>query len=84
MTPLEQAQGILGEYMKNYVIITQKDGELHTFDIVYSDGFAAQGLLGEASKYHNAVMSTYRCPEDAFEWEDLEDEDEEEDDEEFL
>ena len=84
MTPLEQAQALLGEHMKNYVIIVQQDEDFHNFELVYSDGFATLGLLGEASKYHNAVMSTYRCPEDAFEWEDLEDEEEEEDDEKYL
>ena len=47
MTPLEQAQALLGEHYRNYVIIVQTDDAPHTFDIAASDPFATTGLLIE-------------------------------------
>jgi hypothetical protein len=67
-TPLEQAQAILGEHYRNYVIIAQPEEFPHSFEFVCSDSFATTGLLMESLKYHDAVMNTFQPTEDAFEW----------------
>tara|TARA_B110001452_G_C15094201_1_gene381639 strand:+ start:217 stop:471 length:255 start_codon:yes stop_codon:yes gene_type:complete len=79
-TPLEQAQAILGEHYRNYVIIAQPEEYPHTFEFVCSDSFATTGLLMESMKYHDAVMNTFQPLEEAFEW--LEEEEEASDEEE--
>lgn len=79
-TPLEQAQAILGEHYRNYVIIAQPEEFPHSFEFVCSDSFATTGLLMESLKYHDAVMNTFQPTEDAFEW--LEEEEEASDEEE--
>lgn len=85
-TPLEQAQALLGEHYRNYVIIAQPEEYPHTFEFVCSDSFATTGLLMESMKYHDAVMNTFQPTEDAFEWLEEEEEDVDEDyyDEDFL
>ena len=79
ITPLDQAQAILGEHYRNYVIIAQPEEMPHSFEFVCSDSFATTGLLMESMKYHDAVMNTFQPTEDAFEWIE-EDSEEEEDD----
>ena len=83
MTPLEQAQAILGEHYRNYVIIVQPEEEPYTFNIVSSDPFSTTGLLIESMKYHDAFMNTFQTVEEDFEWVEVDD-DEEEEDEGFL
>jgi len=78
-TPLEQAQALLGEHYRNYVIIAQPEEMPHSFEFVCSDSFATTGLLMESLKYHDAVMNTFQPTEDAFEW--LEEDDEVSDEE---
>ena len=80
-TPLEQAQAILGEHYRNYVIIAQPEEYPHSFEFVCSDSFATTGLLMESLKYHDAVMNTFQPTEDAFEW--LEEEEEESDEDHY-
>ena len=80
-TPLEQAQAILGEHYRNYVIIAQPEEFPHSFEFVCSDSFATTGLLMESLKYHDAVMNTFQPTEDAFEW--LEEEEEESDEDHY-
>ena len=81
-TPLDQAQAILGEHYRNYVIIAQPEEMPHSFEFVCSDSFATTGLLMESMKYHDAVMNTFQPTEDAFEWIEEDYEEEEEEDEE--
>ena len=81
ITPLEQAQAILGEHYRNYVIIAQPEEYPHSFEFVCSDSFATTGLLMESLKYHDAVMNTFQPTEDAFEW--LEEEEEESDEDHY-
>ena len=81
ITPLEQAQAILGEHYRNYVIIAQPEEFPHSFEFVCSDSFATTGLLMESLKYHDAVMNTFQPTEDAFEW--LEEEEEESDEDHY-
>ena len=85
-TPLEQAQALLGEHYRNYVIIAQPEEHPHSFEFVCSDSFATTGLLLESIKYHDAVMNTFQPTEDAFEWLEEEEEESDEDyyDEDFL
>ena len=85
-TPLEQAQAILGEHYRNYVIIAQPEEFPHSFEFVCSDSFATTGLLMESIKYHDAVMNTFQTTEDVLEWLDEEEEESDEDhyDEDFL
>ena len=83
MTPLEQAQAILGEHYRNYVIIAQPEDFPHSFEFVCSDSFATTGLLVESIKYHEAVMNSFQLSEDDFEWVEVDDDDEDID-EDFL
>jgi len=86
-TPLEQAQAILGEHYRNYVIIAQPEECQHTFEFVCSDSFATTGLLMESMKYHDAWMNTFQPIEDDFEWLDEEEEEDVDEDsygEDFL
>ena len=48
ITPLEQAQGILGEHFENYIIVVAS--EPHECEIEYNNSFAALGLLNTAHK----------------------------------
>ena len=82
MTPLEQAQALLGEHYRNYVLIVQTEEAPHTFDMAASDPFATTGLLVESIKYHDAFMNTFELSEDDFEW--VEEDDDEEDYDDFL
>lgn len=84
MTPLEQAQALLGEHYRNYVIIAQPEDFPHSFEFVCSDSFATTGLLVESIKYHEAVMNSFQLSEDDFEWVEVDDDEEEDSDEGFL
>jgi hypothetical protein len=48
LTPLEQAQAILGEHFENYLIVASK--RPHECDVEYNNSFAALGLCDVASK----------------------------------
>ena len=80
MTPLEQAQAVLGEHYKNYVVIVQDAESPSVFEMASSCPYAATGLMIEASKYHNALMDAMNAPEEAFEWIEEGESDEEEPD----
>ena len=83
MTPLEQAQALLGEHYRNYVLIVQTEEEPYTFNIASSDPFATTGLLIESIKYQEAFMNTFQASDDDdFEW--VEEDDDEEDYDDFL
>ena len=82
MTPLEQAQALLGEHYRNYVLIVQTEEAPHTFDMAASDPFATTGLLVESIKYHEAFMNTFQTSDDDFEW--VEEDDDEEEYDDFL
>ena len=84
MTPLEQAQALLGEHYRNYVIIAQPEDFPHSFEFVCSDSFATTGLLVESIKYHEAVMNSFQLSEDDFEWVEVDEDEEEDSDEGFL
>ena len=86
MTPLEQAQALLGEHYRNYVLIVQPEDAPHSFDMASSDPFATTGLLVESIKYHEAFMNTFELSDDDFEWVDewVEEDDDEEDYDDFL
>ena len=84
MTPLEQAQALLGEHYRNYVIIAQPEDFPHSFEFVCSDSFATTGLLVESIKYHEAVMNSFHLSEDDFEWVEVDEDEEEDSDEGFL
>ena len=68
MNPLEQAQGILGEHFKNYVVIVQDDESPSVFEMGYSCPYATTGLMIEASKYHQSLLDAMNAPEEVFEW----------------
>ena len=78
MNHIEQVQGILGEHLRNYVIVFQTDDDPTNFDLAFSDPYAAKGLLESATKYHNAYLSGGTAVD--FEWSEIEDEDDDEDD----
>ena len=80
MTPLEQAQGILGEHYRNYIVIVQDDESPSLFDMAYSCPYATKGLMLEASKYHQSLLDAMNAPEEVFEWIEEGESDEEEPD----
>ena len=80
MTPLEQAQGILGEHYRNYIVIVQDDESPSLFDMAYSSPYATKGLMLEASKYHQSLLDAMNAPEEVFEWIEEGESDEEEPD----
>ena len=54
MSPLEQALGILGEHYRNFVVVVQFDEHPSSYDLQYSDPYAAIGLLQQS-------FNTTRC-----------------------
>ena len=68
MSPLEQAQGILGEHYRNYIVIVQDDESPSVFEMGYSCPYATTGLMIEGSKYHPSLLDAMNAPEEVFEW----------------
>ena len=78
LRPLEAAKAILGEHFKNYVIIAQDYDVSTSYEVSYSDPYAAHGLLDCANNYHKAYLNAGLDDEDvAWIWE--EDDEEEQD-----
>jgi len=78
LSPLESARAILGEHFKNYVIIVQEYETPTSYEITFSDPYAAHGLMDCANNYHNQYLNASMDDDDvAWIWED---EDEEEED----
>ena len=75
LSPLESAKAILGEHYKNYVIIVQDYESPTTYDVAFSDPYAAHGLLDCSNIYHknylNAGIADSEC---AWVWEEEEEE----------
>lgn len=72
-TPLEQAKALLGEHHRNYVIITQDDEEPTSYDVTFSDPYAARGLLDCANRYHEQYLMAGTEIETEWVWEDEDD-----------
>lgn len=71
MTPLEQARAILGEYYKNYVVIVQDYDNPTSYDVTFSDPYAAMGLLDCANNYHQTYLNVESSlVEEEWVWED--------------
>jgi len=71
MTPLEQARAILGEYYKNYVVIVQDYDNPASYDVTFSDPYAARGLLDCANNYHQTYLNVEsNLVEEEWVWED--------------
>ena len=78
MTPIEQARAILGEHYRNYVVVVQDYDNPTSFDVLFSDPFAAHGLLSSANTYHEQYLNAgLEDLEEEWVWED-EDEDKQE------
>jgi hypothetical protein len=78
LSPLESAKAILGEHFKNYVIIAQDYDSPTSYEVAFSDPYAAHGLLECANIYHQQYLNAGLDDEDvAWIWE--EDDEEEED-----
>ena len=78
LSPLESAKAILGEHFKNYVIIAQEYETPTSYEVSFSDPYAAHGLLDCANIYHKAYLNAGLDDEDvAWIWE--EDDEEEQD-----
>jgi hypothetical protein len=80
VTPLEKATSILGEHFKNYVVIFQEDDSPFSYDLRYSDPYAAKGLLDSCVKYYNTFLEGGEVLDSDFEWVWDDDEDDEDDD----
>jgi len=82
VTPLDQATSILGEHFKNYVVIFQDDEYPCSYDLRYSDPYAAKGLLEACVKYHNTFLEggEFADSGDEWVWEDDDDDDDDEED----
>ena len=77
LSPLESAKAILGEHFKNYVIIAQDYDAPTSYEVAFSDPYAAHGLLDCANIYHQQYLNAGLDDEDvAWIW-DEEDEEEE-------
>ena len=78
LSPLESAKATLGEHFKNYVIIAQDYDSPTSYEVAFSDPYAAHGLLDCANIYHQQYLNEGLDDEDvAWIWED--DDEEEED-----
>lgn len=78
LSPLEATKAILGEHFKNYVIITQDYDNPTSYEVAFSDPYAAHGLIDCANNYHKSYLNAGLDTEDAaWIWED--DDEEEED-----
>lgn len=77
MTPINNALAILGEHYRNYVVIYQPEHDPNSYDIAYSDPYAAKGLLEGATKYHNTFLEGGDLL-DEYEWVEEDDEDDSE------
>ena len=53
LTPLEQASGILGEHMVNYVIVVSSPDAPNHAQIAYDSKYAASGLVKHAQKMYS-------------------------------
>ena len=77
LSPLESAKATLGEHFKNYVIIAQDYDAPTSYEVAFSDPYAAHGLLDCANIYHQQYLNAGLDDEDvAWIW-DEEDEEEE-------
>lgn len=74
MTPVEQAKALLGEFCKNYVIIAQDYDNPETYELTFSDPFAAQALLTHANKYQTDYLNAGLEANDEWIWDEEEDE----------
>ena len=71
LSPLESAKAILGEHFKNYVIIAQEYETPTSYEVSFSDPYAAHGLLDCANIYHKTYLNAGLEDEDvAWIWED--------------
>lgn len=78
LSPLESARAILGEHFKNYVIIVQEYETPSSYEVTFSDPYAAHGLMDCANNYHQQYLNAGSGdPDVAWIWDD---EDEEEED----
>ena len=57
LKPLEAARAILGEHFKNYVIIAQDYETPTSYEVTFSDPYAAHGLLDCANNYHKTYLN---------------------------
>ena len=74
--PIQDAQAILGEHCRNYVIIASTDEDPMIYDLRFNDPYAAQSLLKNATRYHDVYVSGGATPmneDDEWEWDDEED-----------
>lgn len=78
VSPIDQATSILGEHYKNYVVIFQEDTNPTSYDIRYSDPYAAKGLLDLCVKYHTSYLEGDDICDSEIEW--VEEEDDEDED----
>lgn len=78
MQYLEQARAILGEHLRNYVIVYQTEDDPNNFDLTFSDPYAAKGLLESATKYHNTFIEG--GTEMDYEWSEVDDDDDDDND----
>ena len=56
-THLDSAKAILGEFCKNYVIITQSDEDPESFELTFSEPYATKALLEQALTHHSAYLN---------------------------
>ena len=79
--PIDDAKAILGEHCRNYVIIASMEEDPMSYDLRFSDPYAAQSLLKNAVSYHDVYVSGGANPinnEDEWEWEEAVDDDDDE------
>ena len=79
---MRQVTGILGEHFRHYVLIASHDDSPITYDVRFSDPYAAKGLLESAAEYHESYISGGTGHElDDIEWITVDEEEEDDEDE---
>jgi hypothetical protein len=56
LSPIEQAQAVLGEHYRHYVILATLDDEPLSFEAAFSDPYAAKGILYAAQHHHESYL----------------------------
>jgi|TARA_R100000455_G_C6231618_1_gene93053 hypothetical protein len=74
---LNKITGMLGEHFRHYVLIASHDDSPLSYDVRFSDPYAAKGLLESATEYHESYI-TNGAPEDldGVQWITIEEDDE--------
>ena len=79
---LNKVTAMLGEHFRNYVVIASHDDSPLSYDVRFSDPYAAKGLLESATEYHESFINDgVPADLDHIQWISVDTEEEDEDEE---